>query len=99
MTELYFSVGKLGRTGLGSDDWVSYGGIIPPKFKSLTWHGRLHFCVGNIQIYSMNSQEIQGNLNIIKITLRFLNHLTTTIAAARASRRRATVAAPIPESA
>jgi hypothetical protein len=32
--ELCFSACKLGQTELGSDDWVSYGGISPPKFKS-----------------------------------------------------------------
>jgi hypothetical protein len=51
-----------------------------------------------IKLHSMNSQEVQDNPNIIKITLRSLDHLMTTTAA-RASRRRAAVAAPIPESA
>jgi hypothetical protein len=57
---------------------------------------RYHFFAGNIQIYSMNSQEVQDNPNIIKITLRSLDHLTTTTAA-RACRRRA-LSAPIPDS-
>jgi hypothetical protein len=51
-----------------------------------------------IWIYSMSSQEVQGNPNIIKITLRSMDHLTTTTTAG-ASRRCAVVAAPIPESA
>jgi hypothetical protein len=51
----------------------------------------------NSRIYSINSQEVQGNPNITKITLRSLNHLTTTTTTTGAIHRRAVVAAPIPE--
>ena len=48
------------------------------------------------QIYYIDSPEVHGTSNIIKIISRSLDH-RTIIAAIRTSRRRATVAAPILE--
>ena len=48
------------------------------------------------QIYYKDSSEIQSTLNIIKITLKYMDNWRT-IAAAGTSRRRAAVAVPLPE--
>lgn len=58
----------------------------------------LLFLVKRTQIYYKSSSEVQSTPNVIKITSRSTDH-RTTIVAARTSRRRATDAASIPESA